>query len=34
VDPKEKLVAVMLVQKYPNPVTATFQTLVYQALVR
>jgi CubicO group peptidase (beta-lactamase class C family) len=35
VDPKEKLVAVMLVQKYPNPtVTATFQTLVYQTLVR
>ena len=35
VDPKEKLVAVMLVQKYPNPtVTATFQTLVYQCLVR
>jgi CubicO group peptidase (beta-lactamase class C family) len=35
VDPKERLVAVMLVQKYPNPtVTATFQTLVYQALVR
>jgi CubicO group peptidase (beta-lactamase class C family) len=35
VDPKEKLVAVMLVQKYPNPtVTATFQTLVYQSLVR
>ena len=35
VDPKEKLVAVMMVQKYPNPtVTATFQTLVYQSLVR
>jgi CubicO group peptidase (beta-lactamase class C family) len=35
VDPKEKLVAVMLVQKYPNPtVTATFQTLVYQSLIR
>src|SRR6188474_600897 len=35
VDPKERLVAVMLVQKYPNPtVTATFQTLVYQALVK
>ena len=35
VDPKEKLVAVMLVQKYPNPtVTATFQTLVYQSLVK
>jgi CubicO group peptidase (beta-lactamase class C family) len=35
VDPKEKLVAVMMVQKYPNPtVTATFQTLVYQALVK
>jgi CubicO group peptidase (beta-lactamase class C family) len=35
VDPTEKLVAVMLVQKYPNPtVTATFQTLVYQAIVR
>jgi CubicO group peptidase (beta-lactamase class C family) len=35
VDPKEKLVAVMMVQKYPGPtVAATFQPMVYQALVR
>ena len=35
VDPKEKLVAVMMVQKYPGPtVAATFQPLVYQSLVR
>ena len=35
VDPKEKLVAVMMVQKYPGPtVAATFQPLVYQALVK
>jgi len=34
VDPKEKLVAVMMVQKYPGPtVAATFQPMVYQALV-
>ena len=35
VDPKEKLVAVMMVQKYPgSTVAATFQPLVYQSLVR
>lgn len=35
VDPQEKLVAVMMVQKYPAPAVApTFQPLVYQALVR
>jgi CubicO group peptidase (beta-lactamase class C family) len=35
VDPKEKLVAIMMVQKYPGPtVAASFQPLVYQALVR
>ena len=35
VDPKEKLVAVMMVQKYPGPTVATtFQPMVYQALVR
>ena len=35
VDPKEKLVAVMMVQKYPGPAVAgTFQPLVYQALTR
>ena len=35
VDPKERLVAVMMVQKYPAPtVAATFQPMVYQALVR
>jgi CubicO group peptidase (beta-lactamase class C family) len=35
VDPKEKLVSVMMVQKYPGPtVAATFLPLVYQALVR
>jgi CubicO group peptidase (beta-lactamase class C family) len=35
VDPKEKLVAIVMVQKYPNPtVAATFQPLVYQALTR
>jgi CubicO group peptidase (beta-lactamase class C family) len=33
VDPKEKLVAIMMVQKYPGPtVAATFQPMVYQAL--
>jgi CubicO group peptidase (beta-lactamase class C family) len=35
VDPKERLIAVMMVQKYPGAtVTPTFQTLVYQALTR
>ena len=35
VDPKEQLVAVMMVQKYPGPaVAATFQPMVYQALVK
>ncbi len=35
VDPKERLVAVMMVQKYPGPAVAgAFQPLVYQALVR
>jgi CubicO group peptidase (beta-lactamase class C family) len=35
VDPKEKLVAIMMVQRYPgSPVAAAFQPLVYQALVR
>ena len=35
VDPKEKLVAVMLVQRYPgSTVAAAFQPLVYQALTR
>jgi CubicO group peptidase (beta-lactamase class C family) len=35
VDPKEKLVAIVMVQKYPNPtVAAAFQPLVYQALTR
>ena len=35
VDPKERLVAVMMVQKYPGPtVAASFQPLVYQALVK
>lgn len=35
VDPKEKLVAVMMVQKYPGPTVAgTFQPMVYQSLVR
>jgi CubicO group peptidase (beta-lactamase class C family) len=35
VDPKERLVAVMMVQKYPAPtVAASFQPMVYQALVR
>jgi CubicO group peptidase (beta-lactamase class C family) len=33
VDPQEKLVAVMMVQRYPgSPVAAAFQTLAYQAL--
>lgn len=35
VDPKEKLVAIMMVQRYPgSPVAAAFQPLVYQALVK
>jgi CubicO group peptidase (beta-lactamase class C family) len=35
VDPKEKLVAVLMVQKYPgSAVAGTFQPMVYQALVR
>jgi CubicO group peptidase (beta-lactamase class C family) len=35
VDPKEKLVAVLMVQKYPGPTVAgTFQPMVYQALTR
>lgn len=33
VDPKEKLVAIMMVQRYPGtPVAAAFQTLTYQAI--
>jgi len=33
VDPKEKLVAIMMVQRYPGtPVAAAFQTLTYQAV--
>ncbi len=35
VDPKERLTAIMMVQRYPgSPVAAAFQPLVYQALVR
>lgn len=35
VDPKERLVAIMLVQRYPGSAVATaFQPLVYQALVK
>jgi CubicO group peptidase (beta-lactamase class C family) len=35
IDPKEKLVAIMLVQRYPgSTVAAAFQPLVYQSLVR
>lgn len=35
VDPKEKLVSIMMVQKYPGPtVAASFLPLVYQSLVR
>jgi CubicO group peptidase (beta-lactamase class C family) len=35
VDPKERLVAIMLVQRYPgSPVAAAFQPLVYQSLVK
>jgi CubicO group peptidase (beta-lactamase class C family) len=34
VDPKEKMAAVMMVQRYPGaPVAAAFQTLVYQSLI-
>jgi CubicO group peptidase (beta-lactamase class C family) len=35
VDPQERLVAVMMVQRYPgSPVAAAFQPLVYQALIK
>ncbi len=35
VDPKERLVAIMMVQRYPgSPVASAFQPLVYQSLVR
>lgn len=35
VDPKERLVAIVMVQRYPgSPVAASFTPLVYQALVR
>jgi CubicO group peptidase (beta-lactamase class C family) len=35
VDPREKLVAIMMVQRYPgSPVAAAFRPLVYQALVK
>jgi CubicO group peptidase (beta-lactamase class C family) len=35
VDPKERLVAIMMVQRYPgSPVATAFQPLVYQALIR
>ena len=35
VDPKERLVAIVMVQRYPgSQVAAAFQPLVYQALVR
>lgn len=35
VDPKEKLIAIMMVQKYPGPTVAgTFQPMVYQALIK
>jgi CubicO group peptidase (beta-lactamase class C family) len=35
VDPKERLVAIMMVQRYPgSPVATGFQPLVYQALTR
>ena len=34
VDPKEKLVAVMLVQHLGSTVAAAFQPLVYQALMK
>jgi CubicO group peptidase (beta-lactamase class C family) len=35
VDPKERLVAIMMVQRYPgSPVASAFQPLVYQALIK
>jgi CubicO group peptidase (beta-lactamase class C family) len=35
VDPKERLVAIMMVQRYPgSPVAAAFQPMVYQALTK
>ena len=35
VDPKERLVAIAMVQRYPgSPVAAAFQPLVYQALIK
>jgi CubicO group peptidase (beta-lactamase class C family) len=35
VDPKERLVAIMMVQRYPGtPAAAPFQTLTYQAIVK
>jgi len=35
IDPKERLVAIMMVQRYPgSQVAGTFQPMVYQALVR
>jgi CubicO group peptidase (beta-lactamase class C family) len=35
VDPKERLVAIMMVQRYPGtPVAAPFQSLTYQALIK
>jgi len=35
VDPKERMVAIVMVQRYPgSPVAAAFQPLVYQALVK
>jgi CubicO group peptidase (beta-lactamase class C family) len=35
IDPKEKLVAIMMVQRYPgSPVAAAFRPLVYQALIK
>lgn len=35
VDPKERLVAILMIQKYPGPnVAATFRPMVYQAMVR
>src|SRR5205814_5304638 len=35
VDPKERLIAIMMVQRYPgSPVATGFQPLVYQSLIR
>ena len=35
VDPKEKLVAILMVQKYPGPTVAgTFRPMVYQSLIK